>query len=206
MFEFEDKALKDGHGLVIGIDEAGRAPLAGPVVAAAVALKSRQFQSVIRDSKKLSESQREKAFVEIFEKTYVGIGIMNESVIDEINILQATFLAMRNAVQQLIFQFPVSQREQKGFSDKVCLLVDGNIFKSELPYKYKTIIQGDDKVYSIACASIVAKVSRDRMLKSYHQLFPQYEFNRHKGYPTLKHKMVLRQLGPTFIHRKSFRY
>ncbi len=204
MFDYENQAKRDGHEWIIGIDEAGRGPLAGPVVASAVALKNINFHTQIKDSKKLTANQRTKAFHEIYANAFVGVGIMSESVIDGINILQATFMAMRNAVEHLISQIPESKRKQKKFDRSVCLLVDGNAFKSGLPYAYKTVVGGDNLIFSIACASIVAKVTRDRILATYDQIFPEYGFKQHKGYPTVKHKQAIKQFGPSIIHRRSF--
>ncbi len=199
MPNFEKKAKAQGFHLIIGIDEAGRGPLAGPVVAAAVLLRKSQFSSPINDSKKLSPKNRERAFHEIQKKAYVGVGIMSETVIDRCNILQSTFLAMQRAVEQLMSRIPEPVN-----ANQVCLLVDGNRFKSSLPYAYQTIIQGDQKVLSIMCASIVAKVTRDRILNIYDRIFPHYGFKRHKGYPTEEHRRILSQRGPCDIHRKTF--
>ncbi len=204
MIKLEDTTRKAGFNLVIGIDEAGRGPLAGPVVAAAVALRRSDFSVPIRDSKKLTHSQREKAFHEIFHRSCVGIGIISESVIDRTNILQATFFAMHNAVADLVARLPADRNDQKNFARSVCLLVDGNCFRSDLPYRFKTIVKGDEHVLSIACASIVAKVTRDRILNVYHRVYPGYGFRRHKGYPTLEHKAAIRRLGPSLIQRRSF--
>ena len=200
MLKFEKKAKAQGFKLVIGVDEAGRGPLAGPVVAAAVLLRTTKFLSPINDSKKLSPSLREKAFHEIQGKAYVGIGIMSESVIDRCNILNATFIAMQRAVGQLMFKIP----QKIHISDHVCLLIDGNQFKSSLPYAYQTIIKGDEKVLSIMCASIVAKVTRDRILNIYDHIFPHYGFKQHKGYATQEHRQRLKKFGPCAIHRRSF--
>jgi ribonuclease HII len=204
MLELEDKTRKAGFNLVIGVDEAGRGPLAGPVVAAAVALRRFDFSVPIRDSKKLSHVQREEAFHEIYQRAYVGVGMISESVIDQADILQATFFAMHNAVVDLIAWLPPAKTKQKNFIQGVCLLVDGNCFRSDLPYKFKTIIKGDEHVLSIACASIVAKVTRDRALNMYHRVYPGYGFSQHKGYPTLKHKAAIRRLGPSLIQRRTF--
>ncbi len=229
MLEYENKA-KGKFRLVIGIDEAGRGPLAGPVVAAGVALKDFQFHNKICDSKKLNASGREKAFHEILDKAHVGIGVINETIIDSCNILQATYLAMNNAVRHLVVSetrrvskraqnsaracrrqesaYFVSNlsREENGIQpDKdILLLIDGNRFKTDLPYPYQTIVRGDSLSLSIACASIVAKVTRDRILKVYDQVFPQYEFSKHKGYPTVRHRQAIQKYGPSLIHRKTF--
>jgi ribonuclease HII len=198
-FDHERRAKENGYTLVIGIDEAGRGPLAGPVVACAVSVIDPEISAPIQDSKKLSPRQREAAFLEIMDKSHVGIGIISEAVIDEVNILNATFLAMTNAVLQLMGRVNATQH-------KVCLLVDGDRFKSDLPYRAHTVIDGDAHVFSIACASIVAKVTRDRILEKYDHLFPQYGFARHKGYPTAQHKEAIRINGLSPIHRRSFVY
>ena len=204
MLAFEEQAVKDGFCFVIGIDEAGRGPLAGPVVAAAVLLKTTSFDNRITDSKKMTERQRQKAFIEIFDRGYVGIGIMNEAVIDSVNILQATFLAMRNAAVQLINQLPLDIRCDNNFNRQVLLLIDGPHFKSDLPYLNQPIVDGDAKSLSIACASIVAKVYRDRILTKYHCIYPQYGFHSHKGYPTSAHRQAIERNGLSPIHRRSF--
>lgn len=185
----------------MGVDEAGRGPLAGPVVASAVLLKNRKFTSRIADSKKMSPSQRDKAFHEIYENAYVGVGIMNETIIDEINILQATFQAMNNAVENLC-----AQVKEECVRTQLYLLIDGNRFSKDVPYSYLTIVDGDAKVFSIACASIIAKVTRDRILNIYDRVFPEYGFRSHKGYPTVFHKQAIREHGLCLIHRKSFHY
>ncbi len=189
---------------VFGLDEAGRGPLAGPVVAAAVCLKEEKFTARIDDSKKLSALQRSAAFEEIFEKAYVGIGVVAETAIDEVNILNASFHAMDLAVMQLWRYLPHDDKFALGFIDSVLMLVDGNIFKTSLPFKHKTIVKGDDECLSIACASIVAKVYRDRLMENYSKIYPQYGFDGHKGYPTQAHRQAIAQLGPSPIHRKSF--
>ena len=196
----EDDIRQEGFSIIIGVDEAGRGPLAGPVVAAAVVLKTFDFQAPIRDSKKLSPQQRERAFEEIYEKAYVGFGIISETVIDRINILEATFVAMNNAVRQLFDVLPKNQRRRS----QACLLVDGNRFHSDQPVAYRTIIKGDNEVFSIAAASIMCKVMRDRIICIYDQIFPEYGFRNHKGYGTKEHKEALAKHGPSLIHRLSF--
>lgn len=204
MLDCEDRAKREGFLYIVGVDEAGRGPLAGPVVASAVLVHTPQFSTPIKDSKKLSPKQREIAFHQIYQNAYIGIGIMSETVIDEVNILQATFLAMRNAVDDLISRLPDVLKSEKDFQKKVCLLVDGNMFKVDLPYAYKTIIDGDAFVQPISCASIIAKVTRDRILEKYDQIFPEYGFRKHKGYPTLAHKLAIKRFGLSIIHRKTF--
>jgi ribonuclease HII len=205
MTKFEQQAKALGFSLVIGIDEAGRGPLAGPVVAGAVALKVCSFNTPIRDSKTLSVQQRERAFEEIHANAYVGVGVISETVIDADNISEATFHAMTNAVLHLIRQLPASCRKPNLLLKNICLLVDGNRFKTDLPYQYKTIIKGDSLSLSVACASIVAKVTRDRMLNVYDKIFPHYGFREHKGYPTIKHREAISKFGLSPIHRQSFR-
>ncbi len=202
---YENEVKAKGFNLVIGVDEAGRGPLAGPVVAAAVALKGDQFNSTIQDSKKISPKQREEAFNEIYENAYVGVGIISETVIDRGNILDATFLAMTNAVENLIGHFSADVGRDGSFYHDIFLLIDGNLFRTELPYTYRTIVRGDQSILSIACASIVAKVTRDRILNVYDQIFPEYGFKQHKGYPTLQHKQAIEAHGLSLIHRRTFK-
>lgn len=174
-----------------GIDEAGRGPLAGPVVAAAVVFPRACATPGVKDSKLLSNTQREILFSEIMETALaVGVGVMSHEVIDRINILQATFLAMHEAVRQL------------GIRPHY-LLVDGNRFLGTgIPFQ--TIVRGDAQCTSIAAASIVAKVTRDRMMVEFDTHFPGYGFARHKGYPTREHCAAIRRLGYSPIHRRSF--
>ncbi|MDP8213145.1 MAG: ribonuclease HII [Candidatus Zapsychrus exili] len=205
MLEYENKVKEKGFDLIVGIDEAGRGPLAGPVVASAVAVRTEDFQNKICDSKKISASKREKAFCEIYEKAYVGVGVINELVIDQHNILRATFYAMRNAVEHLVSQLPEEITKEQNFKSKICLLVDGDKFMLKSPYPYKTVVGGDNHVFSISCASIVAKVTRDRMIAIYDKIFPEYGFKKHKGYGTLQHRLAIREFGPSEIHRKTFK-
>lgn len=174
-----------------GIDEAGRGPLAGPVVAGAVILKHLSFTQEINDSKKLSPRKREKAYQEILEKCIVGVGIVNEKVIDDINIYRATIKAMEMAIADLDVR-----------PDYV--IVDGRL-KLVTRCPIKCIINGDSESLSIAAASIVAKVTRDRLMIEYHEKYPQYGFARHKGYGTKLHIDALKAYGPSPIHRFSFR-
>ncbi len=204
MLKFENEARKAGFRWVIGVDEAGRGPLAGPVVAAAVLLRSTRFHSTIKDSKKMTELQRNRAFLEISEKAYVGIGIMCESVIDSVNILQASFLAMANAVRQMTACLPQEEAGMAEFKTSTILLIDGPFFKSDLPYRFQPIVDGDAKSKSIACASIVAKVYRDRILQTYDRIYPQYGFKDHKGYATRSHREAIEVNGLSPIHRRSF--
>jgi len=194
---YERKLKAKGFKLIIGVDEAGRGPLAGPVVAAAVALKTARFKNRIDDSKKLTASRREKAFLEIIKKSLFGIGIVNERVIDRVNIAVATRIAMEEAVSSLL------KKISTGKCLRMHVIVDGNMpLDPRLPHT--TIIKGDTKSKSIAAASILAKVTRDRIMDMYDQVFPQYGFKQHKGYPTRLHRSLINKFGPTVIHRKSF--
>ena len=182
------------EGTVLGVDEAGRGPLAGAVVAGAVIIPE-YFSELdeINDSKKLTEKKREKLFEIIIEKCIVGIGISDEKEIDEVNILNATFSAMRKAISQVT---------EKAEFDVV--LVDGNHKIKGYMGKQEEVIKGDAKSLSIAAASIVAKVTRDRMMLEVDKEFPEYNFAKHKGYGTKLHREILIEKGPCKYHRKSF--
>lgn len=199
--------------LIVGVDEVGRGPLAGPVVAAAACYKDRSFHipadlekdfALIRDSKKLSEKQREKLFDVIQEHFSIGIGIINAETIDRVNILQATFLAMKSAIAELL-RVQKSIYTNNGRLDDVYILVDGVQTIPNCSYAQEAIIGGDGVVKSIAAASIIAKVTRDRMMDAYENEYTGYGFIRHKGYGTQTHLAALRRLGPSPIHRMSFR-
>lgn len=197
MLYYEKKLKRQGCDLIIGVDEAGRGPLAGPVVAAAVALKTTRFSNRIDDSKKLTSLDREKAFPEIINKSIFGISIVDEKVIDRLNILEATRLAMKQAIASL------KNKLSSGEYKHIHVIVDGNMtLDVDLPYT--AIIRGDTKSKSIASASILAKVIRDRIMLWYDEVYPEYGFSKHKGYPTKEHKNVLKKIGPSLIHRKSF--
>lgn len=199
MLYYESKFKKKGYNFIIGVDEAGRGPLAGPVVAAAVALKTTRFKNRIDDSKKLTARQREKAYGEIIAKSFFGLGIVNEKTIDARNILRATREAMERAVRGLVENL----RQAKQKTNKPYILVDGNM-TLRIQYPFTSIIKGDAKSKSIASASIVAKVTRDRIMHKYHRLFPQYNFLKHKGYPTKEHRQAIRRFGLSSVHRKTF--
>ncbi len=197
MLYYERKLQKQGIDFVIGVDEVGRGPLAGPVVACAVLLQSYRFKKRIDDSKKLTPCQREDAFGEIADKSLYAIGIINESIIDELNILNSTRLAMENAILSLIHRLNTKKRSN------IHILVDGNV-KLNIKFPYTNIIKGDSKSKSIASASILAKVLRDRIMVIYDRVYPGYGFFRHKGYPTRMHNLAIRKLGLSPIHRKTF--
>lgn len=218
-FDTERERSLLGHAFVIGVDEVGRGPLAGPVVAAAVRYKDPDFGipenlakefTLIRDSKKLSEKQREKIFMVIQEHFDIGIGIISPETIDRVNILEATFLAMKSAItalkKQLTVNLPTGQAgNQQGSDESLYFLIDGNQKIPNFSYPQEAIIGGDGIVKSIAAASIIAKVTRDRMMDEYEKEYPGYGFAQHKGYGTKMHMDALRRLGPSLIHRRSFR-
>jgi len=197
VLRYEKKLKNRGFDLVIGVDEAGRGPLAGPVVAAAVLLRDFSFSNRVDDSKKLSGIRRKEAFLEIKQKSQYAIVSVSPKQIDTINILQATIVAMQKAVSKLIKQ--LAPQELK----RVFVLIDGNM-RLKLGLPYQSIIKGDGKSLSIASASILAKVRRDQIMDAYHKTYPQYGFIRHKGYATQMHRDSLKKYGPSVIHRKSF--
>jgi ribonuclease HII len=188
-FSRERKAIALGR-IVCGVDEAGRGPLAGPVIAAAVVLDPLHIPKGLNDSKQLNEAKREALFDAIMASASVGIGVVEAGVIDRINILQATLLAMRQAVMQLS---PAPH----------LALVDGNR-KPPLPCDVETIVKGDAKCSSIAAASIIAKVTRDRMMLVLDAQYPLYGFSNHKGYGTEEHMAAIAAHGPCPLHRRSF--
>ena len=189
---FETEARRCGYRLVAGLDEAGRGPLAGPVVAAAVILPRRCQLAGLNDSKQLTEMERERLYDEIRQRAVgIGVGQASEREIDAINILEATRLAMSRAIQAL-----------PAMPDY--LLLDA-IELSAVSLPQRAIIKGDTLSVSIAAASIVAKVTRDRLMGDYHRQYPQYNFQAHKGYGTAEHLRMLAEHGPCAIHRRSFR-
>ncbi len=202
--EFDQKAKAKSFRFLFGVDEAGRGPLAGPVTAAAVCLHNFDFVNRVGDSKKLTPRQRAKAFEEIFQRGWVGIGLMNEKVIDEVNILRATHLAMTAAVKDLIAHIPPDILSLEAADPSVKVLIDGDSYHGSIPFTVETVIEGDAKSMAIACASIVAKVYRDRLMEKYDRIYPGYGFSGHKGYPTSAHRDAIRRLGPSEIHRKTF--
>jgi len=192
MLAFESLARKQGFRIIAGIDEAGRGPLAGPVVAAAVILPEERQIAGVDDSKKLTETKRNSLFDIIMQQAVsVGVGISDSQTVDRINILQATLRAMESAVASLTPQ-------------PDCLLIDG-ISKTALQIHQKTIKKGDSLCLSIAAASIIAKVTRDRMMEAYDREYPGYGFAGHKGYGSASHMAAIAALGPTPIHRLTFR-
>jgi ribonuclease HII len=197
-FKEEKKLYKAGCNMVAGIDEAGRGPLAGPVIACAITLPQLLISDFkflnINDSKKLSAKKREEIYEALKDDPDVewGIGRVSEKVIDRINIFEATKLAMQRAVDNL------AKKQDVDF-----LIIDGNFgIKCSIPQR--SIIKGDQRVLSVAAASIVAKVTRDKMMINYHKRYPQYCFDKHKGYPTRYHKQIIKNHGLCQIHRKTF--
>ncbi|MEX0602366.1 MAG: ribonuclease HII [Bacteroidota bacterium] len=189
--DFELDLWKSGIENIAGVDEAGRGPLAGPVVAAAVVFPRGIVIDGVDDSKKLTPGKREELYPIIRSHALsVGFGIVDHEVIDRINILQASLLAMRKALAAL--------EVVPGLA-----LVDGNSFRHET-IPFRTVIDGDARCFSIAAASILAKVTRDRIMVDFDRRFPGYGFARHKGYGTKEHREALRQLGLCEIHRRSF--
>ncbi len=192
LWSFEQRAWDEGFTHVCGVDEAGRGPLAGPVCAAAVILPPNAEIDGLNDSKKLTAKRREALYDVILSQAVAyGIAMVDEKTIDEINILQATFLAMRQAVEQLSVTPELA-------------LVDGNREPDFGSIPVKTIIKGDSLSANIAAASILAKVTRDRFMMEQDQIYPQYGFAVHKGYGTQAHYAALRTYGACPIHRKSF--
>jgi len=190
-YEIEKALYAKGINFLAGVDEAGRGPLAGPVFAAAVVLKNGQFLDGVTDSKKLSEKKREYLFDKIMDEAICySIAIADEKDIDEINIRNATFKAMNEAVNNLeiVPEF---------------VLIDGNAIK-DMTIPHECVVKGDFKCNSIAAASILAKVSRDRFMLKCHELYPEYEFNKHKGYPTKLHYEKIREHGVCPLHRLTF--
>lgn len=228
----ERKLWKQGYRFVACVDEVGRGPLAGPVVAAAVCLTSKLSRTKenlfrlsfprLRDSKKLSPKRREEIYNKVRKHLFEserpaiqwGIGIISEKVIDRINIYHATKLAMRKAVFELEKKLKTANFPKNSHNTNLCyskemyyvdfLILDGNMRLEDISIPQKAIVKGDEKVFSCALASIIAKVTRDRMMVRYHKKYPQYGFDRHKGYGTKLHFAMLKKHGPCKIHRRSF--
>ena len=190
LWELEN-ILSEGFEIVCGVDEAGRGPLAGPVCAAAVILPKGLIIDGLNDSKKLTEKRREALFPIITESAlYYGVGFASPEEIDEVNILNATYLAMNRAIEAM------------GVVPQLAL-IDGNR-ASGIVYNAKTVVGGDGKCASIAAASVIAKVSRDRLMYEYDKQYPEYGFGKHKGYGTAEHYAAIRGFGASPIHRLTF--
>lgn len=196
---------------LVGIDEAGRGPLAGPVTAGCVLLPIDFPVEILNDSKKLSEKKREAASDVIREKSCWGIGVVSEKIIDEINILQADFKAMKIAFDMMRMKLPAWCEKNK-FNFEQCknsmqIIVDGNMLPfTDKNLDIKAVIKADSKFPCVMAASILAKVQRDKIMIDYDKLYPEYGYAKHKGYPTLAHKEICRRLGPSPIQRLSFKY
>ena len=189
----DENELRKKYEIIAGIDEAGRGPLAGPVVVAAVILDHKNPIKGLNDSKKLSEKKRKILFEQIMENTsLVSIQIISPSEIDKRNILQATLYGMEEAI------FALKQKPD------LCI-IDGNIIPKRIADFSRSFVKGDGRFASIAAASIVAKVTRDEIMKEYHKEFPEYNFKQNKGYPTKEHLNALRKHGITPIHRRSYK-
>ena len=190
-YSYEIQAHEKGYNVVCGIDEAGRGPLAGPVFAAAVILPENYSHPVLNDSKKLSEKKRDAVYDDIIKDAVsYSVGIATEEEIDEINILNATFLAMKRAVDGLNIKPDFAY-------------IDGNQYP-KTGVKEETIVKGDGKCISVAAASIIAKVSRDRFMLEVDKEYPEYQFSKHKGYGTKLHYEMIEKYGVSKVHRKSF--
>jgi len=201
MIQEEKKLWKKGYKYVVGIDEAGRGPLAGPVAAGAVLILEKDFKEAkkiksVKDSKKLKEEKRKEVYFDLVKNKNIkwGIGMVSEKIIDRINILEATKKAMIKAVKNL---------EKKNKIKVDFLILDGKM-KLNLKIDQESIVKGDDKVFSISAASIIAKVKRDELMEKYDKKYPQYNFKKHKGYGTKEHLGKIKKNGACEIHRKSF--
>ena len=190
-YSYETQAHSQGFGVVCGVDEAGRGPLAGPVFAAAVILPENYTHDILNDSKKLSEKKRDSVYDDIIrDAVSFSVGVATEKEIDDINILNATFLAMKRAVEGL------------GIKPDLAY-IDGNRYPNT-GVKEITIVKGDSKCMSVAAASIIAKVSRDRFMPEMDKKYPEYQFKKHKGYGTKLHYEMIEKYGVSEIHRRTF--
>ncbi len=193
MTHLEQMLAEKGYRAICGVDEVGRGPLAGPVVAAAVIMPPDIHIEGLTDSKKLSGPRREEMFEQIIELGLIcAVGVIDHETIDRINILRASLMAMRKAVMEL-----------KQVPD--IILVDGNYPIPNIEQPQFAVVGGDRQCQSISAASIVAKITRDRIMDKYEAMFPSFSFSKHKGYPTPEHLEELREFGPTDIHRRSFK-
>lgn len=190
--QIEDSVYNEGFNYICGIDEAGRGPLAGPVVVASVIMPKDSMIEGINDSKKISEAKREKLYDLIIDEAIsYGVGIISQEKIDEVNILNATKNGLTKSLEEL---------KQK----PDIILVDALRDINTLGVPYRSVIKGDAKIYSIACASIITKVTRDRIMREWDEIYPQYGFSSHKGYGTAKHIVAIKEYGLCPLHRRSF--
>lgn len=194
--KYEENLYKEGYKLICGIDEAGRGPLAGPVAVGAVVMKPDSMLEWVNDSKKVTEKRREILYDKIIEDSIAwSVQLISEKDIDELNILEATKKGLNLALRDIIEQLN---------SKPDILIVDALRKIDTLGVPYQSIIKGDATCYSISCASILAKVTRDRVMKQWDEVYPQYGFAKHKGYGTAKHIQAIKEYGPCPIHRRSF--
>lgn len=190
--QIENKVHEEGFKYICGIDEAGRGPLAGPVVVASVIMPKDSMIEGVNDSKKISEKKREKLYDLIIDEAIsYGVGIISQEEIDEINILNATKKGLTNSINELKVKPEI-------------ILVDALTKIDTIGIPYRSVIKGDAKIYSIACASIIAKVTRDRIMKEWDKVYSQYGFSSHKGYGTAKHIAAIKEYGLCPLHRRSF--
>lgn len=190
--EEENKLYEKNIKYICGIDEAGRGPLAGPVVVGAVILPENSFIEGVNDSKKVSEKKREKLYEQIVQEAIAySVGIVDQKTIDEINILNATKLGVKIALEELTQKPDV-------------IMVDALTNINTLGIPYISVVKGDAKNYCIAAASIIAKVTRDRIMRQWDEVYPIYGFSKHKGYGTAEHIKIIKENGPCILHRKSF--
>lgn len=190
--EIEKRVYEEGYNFICGIDEAGRGPLAGPVVVASAIMPQDSMIEGVNDSKKISEKKREKLYDLITaEAISYGVGIISQEEIDKINILNATKKGLTTSIKELKTKPDI-------------ILVDALRDINTLNIPYRSVIKGDAKIYSIACASIIAKVTRDRIMKEWDKVYPQYGFVSHKGYGTAKHIAAIKEYGLSPLHRRSF--
>ncbi len=213
---FEKQILRKGYDLVIGIDEVGRGALAGPVVAVALAVifsnegenpKLRKFLSKVKDSKQLSPKKRQELYKKLTSYPFIiwAEGRTRERVIDRVNIFEATKLAMLRALRNLFQKFQkVSHSQPLKINQKKCFLILDGTIKLDCGIMEKSMVRADQKVFSVACASIIAKVRRDQYMIKLHQKFPEYGFNQNKGYGTKFHIEIIKKQGLSNFHRKTF--
>lgn len=187
------------QSLICGLDEAGRGPLAGPVVAGAVILPDDFPIEILNDSKKLTQKKREAAEIIIKQKAFWGVGIVDNKTIDEINILQASLLAMKKAFENMTNFFSLN-------ADNISVFVDGTFCPSIACKNITAEPKADGKYPSVMAASIIAKVERDRIMLDLDKLYPEYKYSQHKGYPTPEHKNICKKIGPSPIQRMTFKY
>lgn len=200
--KIEKSLYAQGIKSICGIDEAGRGPLAGPVVVASVIMKPDSMIEGVNDSKKISEKKREVLYEKIIEEAVAyGVGIIDQNEIDRVNILNATKEGLTQSIQELEKDL---KEKQRGFEKPEIILVDALTKIDTDGISYRSIIKGDAKSYSIAAASIIAKVTRDRIMRQWDEVYPEYGFEKHKGYGTAVHIKAIKEYGLCPLHRKSF--